>query len=243
MNAVQPLPTQYGAIKSVPFRVVAGWCAILSAPLAFTCLYLFLRAMAFDVAALSDPSGVAALGASAAPALYWSMICDLFGYYLLLTPLTLYLRQGLRAQAPRWVDLATLGGFGYIFIGAIGAAILAVTVPPLLETHASLSTQEQSASALLIGTLLRLVQDGLWGLEGPLAGTWWLVTGWLLRRERPLLGVVTMVLGAAMWASYGGALLGLNDLAGLGLLVYLVGAPLWALWSGVSILRRGMAGN
>ncbi|MCB0126039.1 MAG: hypothetical protein KDE58_27470, partial [Caldilineaceae bacterium] len=55
-----------------------------------------------------------------------------------------------------------------------------------------------------------------------------------MRRERPLLGIVTMVLGAAMWISYGGALLGLDDLAGLGLMVYLVLAPLWALWVGIS---------
>ena len=67
--------------------------------------------------------------------LRWGLILDLFGYYLLLLPLTLVLRRWTRRETSQWMALATVCGVAYLMIGAIGAAGLAAVVHTLIDRY------------------------------------------------------------------------------------------------------------
>lgn len=74
-------------------------------------------------------------------------------------------------------------------------------------------------------------------LEELIAGVGWFGFGYLLRRERPVLGALTMLLGAGALADSLGIMLGVPALA-IGLYLYLLLAPIWALLLGIDLLRR-----
>ena len=67
---------------------------------------------------------------------------------------------------------------------------------------------------------------------------WWLGSGAVIRRTRPALGLMTLVVGAAAWLDAVGAIFELETvfLVGLGAVLLLI--PLWTLWFGIDILRR-----
>jgi hypothetical protein len=68
------------------FLVFTGVASLLSAVLAIGCLVLGAIAAQGNMAAFDDPGAFVSVGAQAAPLVYWSVILDLFGYYLLLVP-------------------------------------------------------------------------------------------------------------------------------------------------------------
>ena len=98
---------------------------------------------------------------------------------------------------------------------------------------------EREILEAVFSSVTDLVYGGLWGLLlGILAGVWWLGIGLLLRSERRILGVVTIILGIGNLLAATGGILNLEDLAMPGLFVELFLAPIWALWLGIDILRR-----
>jgi hypothetical protein len=72
-----------------------------------------------------------------------------------------------------------------------------------------------------------------------LGGVWWLGIGLILRVERRILGVATVVQGIATLGYGVGVMLRVEPLAILEPLTFF--APIWALWLGIVILRS--AGN
>lgn len=218
-------------------RLVAS-TAILSTVLAFGCTAVALVAVRFNFGAFDDPLGQIGVGAGAGRLLYWSMILDMFGYYLLLIPSVLYLWDWMRRRASFGATLYTLCGLAYALVGAIGAAILAAVWPSMIERYAVASGAEREGILNSFTFVTNMVHGGLWNtLEMVLAGVWWLGMGLLLRHERRAFGVATIALGAACLVDSAGNLLGLPALAAPGLNVYLVLAPVWACRLGVLVVR------
>ena len=60
----------------------------------------------------------------------------------------------------------------------------------------------------------------------------------VLRKERRVLGMVSIVLGIAALLDSFGNILDLEGLAFVGLSIYLILAPFWALWFGMDLLRK-----
>jgi hypothetical protein len=74
------------------------------------------------------------------------MVLDLFGYYLLIVPMIVWLRSSLSSRSPQWIDLSALCLLGYCLVGAIGAAVIAAATPRLI---AEFSTADRVARTLL----------------------------------------------------------------------------------------------
>ncbi|MGI8928272.1 MAG: hypothetical protein ACR2H0_02220 [Candidatus Limnocylindrales bacterium] len=171
-----------------------------------------------------------------------------FGYmlfpYLLLTPFALFLHRRLRANGPWLADLSVVGGLAFIFVGACGAAILAVAGPSLVEAYAAASGAEQRADIATAFDLLRnVVFLGLWQvLESITLGTWILTTGMLLVRERRFLSSVLVVLGVAVLASGSLTMLGVRSLTVI-LVWFAVAATIGIAWGFWRHIKSAESGN
>ncbi|MGH7455721.1 MAG: hypothetical protein ACRENG_30475, partial [bacterium] len=213
--------------------------AIISMPLAFGCFVVTLPAVNFDFTVLDNPASCIAVGARVAGPLYWSMILDMFGYYLLIAPAALFLWYWLKSKNHALASLYTLCGLAYILIGAIGAGILAAVWPPLIRAYEQAAGAQRETLVTIFQTVTNLVYGGMWNiLEVILAGVWWLGIGLLLRGEQRTLGMATIVLGLSCLLDGVGNILGMTSLASIGLYIYLLLAPIWALWLGI-VLARG----
>ncbi|HEY2481679.1 MAG TPA: hypothetical protein VGI30_05720 [Caulobacteraceae bacterium] len=223
--------------EDTSFRRVAGLAAMLSLPLALGSAIMSLAAVKFDVHAFSQPLLLLHSGAAGADLWRWSMFLDLFGYYLLIVPLILSLRTQLRPLSHSWIDLFAVCLVAYTLVGASGAAMLAMAVPPLVQAYGDAGTAQRAILEAVFSAQSNDVYRGLWNaLEELLAGIGWVGMGLYLRRQQRGMGVVTIVLGLACLFDSAGSMLNLG-VSDAGLDVYLVLAPIWAFWLGLDRLR------
>jgi len=219
-------------------RRTAAWLAILALPLAYANVGLGLLAADFDLTAFEDAvQGFRSVAShpSGAELLRWSMIADMLGFYLMLVPLALVLWIWLKDQSPQWMSLFTLFGLGYLFFGAMGAAILSVVMPSQIDAYARTAATESHIHEAISVAFASAIYDGVWGTLNPLlAGVWWIGIGGFLRRDRRALGWVTIVLGIFMVLRD----VKIGSIELIGLSVYFVLAPIWAAWLGVDLLRK-----
>lgn len=214
---------------------------MVSAPLSFGCLILTLAATGFDLDALADP--VVAMrhvnGARGAELVRASMILDTFGYYLFIVPAVVHLDRELRRSDAGLATLLTVCGLAYVFIGAMGASMLAAVCPPLIVDLQRATGAERDATGVVLRAILTAVHGGLWNFLEMIPGAvFWIGTGAVLRSVRPRFAALTMTLGASAALDAIGEMVGLATLASIGLTIYLVLAPLWALCLGVLTARE-----
>jgi hypothetical protein len=225
-------------ISDRSFSHTAAVAAIASLPLAAGNLFAMLATVHFNVNGMTNTLVLLHSGAAAAPLWRWSMILDIFGYYLPIVPLILLLRSSLRHRGPNWIDLFALCLLAYCLIGAIGGAMLATALPTLIREYATASSSHQMSLQSVFTGYTDGIYRGLWNLlEEFLAGIGWIGFGLALRSERRRLGVATVVLGAACLVDSLGTALDIDAVASSGLTVYLVLAPIWACWMGIDLLR------
>jgi len=160
------------------------------------------------------------------------------GYYLIVLPLLVLLGQRLRSVNSDLAALASLAGFGYVLVGAIGAALLALIDPRLMDQYVTGSPAQRQTIAVVFDAITRGVAGGLWNvLEQVLLAGGLIGMGALVYRERRGLGPVGLA----------GGLFALTDALGRMVDVaplYTVGAlgtallPVWLVWWGIELLRR-----
>ncbi len=224
--------------KSTTHQKQVAVLTVISGLLALTCLALLGIALANNPDAYDDPMKLLGMANLNVALVRWSMLTDLFGYYLLLLPCIYFLRPYLREQTP-WADLITFCGTAYVLIGAIGAVVMAEIVCPLLTQYATAPPAQQAHIQTTYQTLNRFVYNGLWNLlETLLGGVWWTMTGAVLVTWHKPLGWVTIVLGLFTALDALGNLVGLNLAASIGLNVYLLLAPIWAIWLGALLGKQ-----
>jgi len=220
------------------FRRLAGLAAILAALVAVISAALSVAAVGGNTQTYIDYA-LGGFAPNGGEIYRWAMITDTFGYYLLLGPLALVLWDWLKPRAPNLVRLYTLCGLGYILIGAIGAIVLGAVVPRLISDYAQAAAPRREILDVVFKAFYDMVDRGLWNpLEMILASVWWLGIGLVLRRERAILGIVTMLLGGAALLHALGRIVGIEAIyqAGVGGIFILV--PLWAAWAGIDLLRK-----
>jgi len=230
---------------SPSLRRIAGWSAVVATPFALASGILLLVALRrpfaeFGIARVAlDPGLSIAAGPEAAGLLRWGYLADMFGFYLLLLPFMLALREALAARTDASLArLAQVCGVVYVTIGAAGAAILAAVTPDLLEASTGGSPEVRAAARITFSAVTEGVQRGMWqSAEAiPLIG-WLFLTGLLLHRAgAPALGWTGMALGALGVVGVLGSLLELAApfLAGF---AFLAPMPLWVLALGLRLLR------
>jgi hypothetical protein len=222
------------------FQRFAALAAIISFPLALGSIVLPGIAIDFKfMDASTNPVFTLSVGADGASLLRWGMILDMFSYYLPLLPVALFLWRWLGSRNPDWVLFYTSCGLGYILIGAIGAAILAAVLPPLINAYAQASVEQRPVLETVFSAIGNMVYGGMWNiLEVLLAGIWFLGIGLLLRGERRIFSIVSIILGISALLDSFGNMFSVETLASISLYIYLLLAPIWALWLGIDLLRK-----
>src|SRR6266487_837709 len=186
-----------------------------------------------------NPVMFLSVGINGANFLRWGLILDMLGYYLPLLPIALFIQHWFKTKNPIWIRFYTICGLGYILIGATGAVTLAVVQPPLINAYAQASTEQRAMLETIFGAIWNIVYGGMWNILGEgLVGIWLLGVGLLLRSERRIFSIITMIVGISALIDSLGNILGIEGLALLGLSVYLILAPIWALWLGIDLLRK-----
>jgi hypothetical protein len=221
------------------FQRFAAVTAIVSFPLALASVVLSGIAQNFSPDVAANPALMLSIGAGGANLLRWGMILDMLGYYLPLLPVALFLQHWLSPRSPSWVRFYTICGLGYIFIGAIGAATLAAVQLPLINLYAQASADQRYVLETIFSTIWNMVFGGIWNmLEALLVGVWFLGIGWLLRTERRIFSIVSIILGTSALLDSLGMILNIEVIFLLGAAIYVFLAPFWALWLGIDLLRK-----
>jgi hypothetical protein len=221
------------------FQRFAALAAIISFPLALGNIVLSGMALDFNMNAATNPALSLAVGADGASLLRWGLILDMVSYYLPLLPIALFLWRWLGSRDPDGVLFYTSCGLGYILIGAIGAVILAAVHPPLINAYTEASVEQRPVLETVFSAVWNMVYGGMWNiLEVLLAGIWFLGIGLLLRGERRLFSIFSIILGISALLDSLGVILSIEALALLGATVYVLLAPVWALWLGIDLIRK-----
>ena len=221
------------------FQRFAGVSAILSFPLALASdALLFRLPINFSPDVATNPAVMLSIGTHGANLLRWGMILDMLGYYLPLLPVALFLQRWLEPKNPYWVRFYTICGLVYILIGAVGAGILAAVSPSLILAYGQASVEQRYVLETIFITMWNMVFGGMWRLGGTLVGLWFLGIGLLLRDERRIFSIVSMILGASPFLGLLGTFPGMKALFLLGASIFGLLATVWALWLGIDLLRR-----
>jgi hypothetical protein len=221
------------------FQRLAAGTTILAVLCYFSSVLLLLAVMNYSFSVEAFSGAMISIGPRGANLLRWGMIFDVFGSYLLLTPLALHLWAWLKPKSPSHVTLYTLCGLAYILIGAMGAIVLSAVLPPLINDYVQASAPQRDNLQAVFNGFLNAVFLGLWNpLEVFLLGIWLIGLGPLIQRERRALGIVTRLLGLSALIDSTGRFLDVESMfivgsSGLFLLV-----PIWLIWWGIDLLRR-----
>jgi hypothetical protein len=224
--------------NNTSFRRIAAITTIVSAPMALANVFLVLLAAEFNFDLMSDPAGFIAVGAERADLVRWSWILDVFGRYFLLVPAALYLWYWLKPKNPNLVSMYTVLGLAHILIGAMAGTLLASVWPPMMRAYAQASGTQREMLTVVFQATANLTHAGWFNILETIPGGFWLLgIGLILRTERRILGIATIVLGIASLVIGVETALGIEALAMPALFVYLFFAPVWALWLGLVIAR------
>jgi len=217
------------------FKRIAAISAILSTPVVLANTIVLLLAVDFNTEFMSNPTNLITIGAHASETFRWGEILGLGAPTLLLVPAAFYLWYWLKPRAPRLVTLYTFFGLASLLLSAIGSLMRATFYPPLMNAYSLVSETQRDVLMVIFQGLTNFNFEGLWSLELIFGGIWWLGVGSLLRRERRILGIVTMILGIAYLVAGAGWLLRVEPLARLENVFFFV--PFWTVWLGIVIWR------
>lgn len=213
---------------------IAAWLAILAVPLAYANVGLALVAVDFDLSTFSETIlgfRMVASHPNGAELTRWSMLSDMLGFYLMLIPLALVLWNRLKERGGQLATLFSLFGLGYLFFGAMGAAVLSEVLPNQIRAYNQTTAAASQVHEAMFLAFTHAIYDGVWGmLNSFLAGVWWMGMGGLLRQERRLLGWVTIVLGAITLLRI------IGPIEVVALSIYFVLAPICMAWIGIDTL-------
>ena len=104
----------------------------------------------------------------------------------------------LRPRNSLVADLSTLAAVGYALAGGVGAAVLAMVAPMLMQAYTDATPAGQALIAAQFATVLQVVWRSIWQfLDAILLAAWWLGIGRLLRQDHLRLSRLSLALVAA----------------------------------------------
>jgi hypothetical protein len=199
---------------------------------------LFLAAFQFRFDWLREPTRILGAGATSAELLRWASALDLVGYYLATAVLAYVLWRRLRPQNPLIADLSAMAAFGYALTGGVGAVVLAMVAPMLMNAYTDATAADQALIAAQFRTLLEVVWRSIWQfLDGILLAAWWLGIARLIRADLPGLSRLSLALTAAAVVGVIGNLLGLGVVRDAMLAVTFTLCTAWWIWLLMLFLR------
>lgn len=220
-------------------QTTVGVVTILSGLLALACMIATFMAVNFNADILSDPLLILTTTGTNASALRWSMILDMFGYYLLLLPV-IYMMHDWMKERSVWSNIITFCGLAYVLIGSIGASILAVIWPKIMTSFPIVSPAEQQILKANFALINDMVYGGMWNLlEMVFAAVWWIFTGYLLLKNNfRFIGWLTIITGISCLGDAKSGILQIGWLHELSLNIYLLLAIVWAIGMGIFLVKN-----
>lgn len=221
---------------------VIGIITITSGLLALACMIASAIGVNYNFDAFYNPVLILTTPGANAQAARWSMIFDMLGYYLLLLPVIYLLHDWIKTRTP-WSRVITVSGMAYILVGAIGASILAVVWPHIINTYPLAPASQQEILKSNFELVNAMVYGGMWNLlEMFFAATWWIATGILLyKHNHKLVGSTALLTGIFSLADGLAGMFELSKLHELALNAYLLLAIAWAILTGIFLLRSPLA--
>jgi len=228
-------------MDSVKYRRLVALLTFFSGIIALMSYFLVCAAVQFNFDFFTDPISIFSIDGVNGMLLKWSMITDVFGYYLLLLPVIFYLHDWLKQQS-NWASVISISGLGYILLGSAGAAILAAIWPMHLEEFTRATPSAQETTKLLFTSFSAMVYGGLWNLLNAfLGGIWFLGTGVLLKKYNRLSGWLFIVIGTSSLLDWLGNVLSIAALADAALNIYLLLAPVSAMVLGAALYNKALS--
>ncbi len=220
------------------FKRVAATTVILAGVLYVAAAIITSLAVDFDLEFLANPQDLltAGLEPGAIRLFQWGEIVGVFGYCLLYIPATLYLWYWLSPRNPRMVTLYTVLALFNIALCVIESTIRISVWPPMMAAYPQAVEVQRELLQVMFGAMSDFVSDSLYALNSMLGGLWWLGMGLILRSERRILGILTTIMGIAIFCAGVGWLTQVEPLARLENFYFL--QPFWAVWLGIVIWRR-----
>ena len=220
------------------FRRIAAISAIISAPVGLLgSLILVGLAVDFNMDAVSNFNDVITLGAVGAGPLHLAwVVTDFFGN-LLLIPAAFYLWQWLKPRSPNLVTLASFSALAFFLVGALVLSFVGAAIPPLMRAYETASGTQQDMLFVVLTSLFDMLYNGGGPLVYFFAGGWWLGIGVVLRKERSILGILTVgmgVIGLGIWVEQ---TFRIESLVFIEDVIFFL-TYIWAVWLGIVIWRR-----
>ncbi|OFX38636.1 MAG: hypothetical protein A2X05_14900 [Bacteroidetes bacterium GWE2_41_25] len=229
--------------NSNQFRSTVGWITILSGIVGFISYFLVAGSVNFNFDFFSNPVLIFSIPDVNIGMLRWSMIADIFGYYLLLLPALYFIHEWLRDKTA-WRNLITFCGTSYILVGAVGASILSVTWTTFLTKFPISTPEQQETIKLLFESFSLMVGNGMWNLfDTIVCGVWMVSIGIFIKREKSFFGWFTIIVGVISLFDGLGNILEIKAMADIAVNLYLILAPAWAIFLGVSIVNKSALNN
>lgn len=216
-----------------------GFLTILSGIIALACMVFSAMAVDYHFEVFNNPTLMLSLPNVNAELSKWSMICDMFGYYILLLPIIYYLNEYLKPKTA-WHCIITFSGLAYVLIGSIGAAILAVAYPTAIHSFPMATSEMQKIIKANFEFVNNMVYAGMWNLlEMFFVGIWFSAIGlFLFKSSRKILGIVSIILGIFSFLDSLSGMINSALLHEVSLNIYLYLSIIWAIWIGIHIYRK-----
>jgi len=219
------------------FRQIASIATIMAGVMIIVSNIVLLFSVDFNFEFLDNPTGllIAGLDPGAIGLFRWGTILELFGYCLFLIPATLYLWYWLRSLNPSLVTLYTILGLINIVFCVLESTIRASIWPPMMAAYPQAAEAQQQVLLVVFKAVTDFAFEGMYALDSILFGLWGLGMGLILLAERRVLGIVTVIMGAAILGAGVGWITRVDPLARLEL--FYLFEPFWAIWLGIVIWR------
>lgn len=213
--------------------------AILGAIFAYTTITLSMMVTGEDTSLILSGSKMLSLPDATRELYRWSMLTDIFGFYLPALVVGAYLWHAQRERAGALGSIALLAVGFYATVGIVGAAVQQAVVTPLTGIYGQGDASASAAAAVVWTTIAHAVQYGLWWSEGLVMLFWGLVVGGQLKQAGwgwfSLLLLKLVGFAFTLFLVFG-FFKSLDDLMKLMELSFLLLFPLWLMIFGVRLL-------
>lgn len=205
--------------------------------MAATCLLTYLAASGGALTSMLRPEYALTMSAGARWLFHISQVADVFGFYLPVLVIGIYLQMSLRLRHGVIMDIAASFIVVSTLLGIAGSAIQIAALPQLIQAHAAGDPAVRSATEIAWLAIVHAAQRGMWVMEGPTLGFWALVTGLALRREGSAFGLPLALIGVSYLIYAALVLSGFGNIAQFGQLVILPAQVLWIFLFGFSLRK------